>query len=60
MNQALVDIFSGFDLGLEDAYHPFNPHNGIHWNIIALVIAGVVFFIITLLTEIRATNCDDR
>ena len=60
MNQALVDVFERFDSGLYEEFHPLYSDNGITWNIVALAIAGVVLFIITLLTEIRATNCDDR
>ena len=60
MNQALVDVFERFDTGLYENYHPLTSEHGIMWNIVALAIAGVVLFIITLMTEIRATNCDDR
>ena len=60
MNQALVDVFERFDGGLYEEFHPLYSDNGITWNIVALAIAGVVLFIITLLTEVKATNCDDR
>lgn len=60
LNRVIVDLLVRFDDSVTTKYDPFNADNGIVWNLVALAIEGVVFFLITLLTEIKAPNCDDR
>lgn len=53
MNQALIDLLSRFDEDISQMYHPFHERNGIYWHLIALAVQSVVYFIMTLLTEVK-------
>lgn len=60
LNKVIINLLERFDETVVDKYDAFNMENGIVWNLIALAIEGVVFFLITLMTEIKAPSCYDR
>lgn len=57
-NHAMTVLFTRFGSEVAQSYSPFDMTNGIVWNLIAMTIQGVVFFIITLLTELKTNGCE--